>query len=285
MPLNEERDHQAVPLPYVLPKTVTEERRITFQDYYFQLLFSDLLKEKQVKHKLYAAPLPSFRRISILDVGCGTNAWGYAMCHEFPESTVVGVDTEPASTLDHRKPINYRFVAANILQGLPFPAGSFHFVHQRLLVAGIPASSWPVLLKEMWRVTVPGGYAEILEGSDRYTHRGPRMQQFLQWSVLLSEKYGLNPSAVFELGSMLHEAGFHAVVAQELPVPLGNWKEGDRSGPLLATDMHAAFIALKAQYVAIGVRSEQYDQVMAGLIEEWNEYHTEYSFLLAYGQR
>lgn len=49
------------------------------------------------------------------------------------------------------------------LKGLPFPDQQFDYVHQRLLVAAIPAANWPEVIHELVRVTRPGGWVELLE--------------------------------------------------------------------------------------------------------------------------
>jgi len=71
---------------------------------------------------------PVGRPATILDVGTGTGQWAYELCAEFPDAMVVGVDLVPRR-VDER-PANYRFVKANVLQGLPFKEGSLDFVHQ-----------------------------------------------------------------------------------------------------------------------------------------------------------
>jgi SAM-dependent methyltransferase len=71
------------------------------------------------------------------------------------------------------------FVRANVLEGLPFPDGQFTYTHQRLLVAAIPARSWPGVVQELVRVTRPGGWIELLELSDVIQPAGPATRRLL----------------------------------------------------------------------------------------------------------
>ncbi|WP_223258176.1 class I SAM-dependent methyltransferase [Thermogemmatispora tikiterensis] len=40
---------------------------------------------------------------------------------------------------------------------MPFADGHFCYTHQRLLAATIPAQAWPGVVRELVRVTRPGG--------------------------------------------------------------------------------------------------------------------------------
>src|SRR5437660_4065175 len=85
---------------------------------------------RSVIERNYVAPLLTTTR-DILDIGCGTGLWAQEMALEFPLARVIGCDLLEPKGEAVLKPANYRFCKANILQGLPFPAGSFDFVHQR----------------------------------------------------------------------------------------------------------------------------------------------------------
>src|SRR5215469_8694458 len=76
----------------------------------------------------YLAPIGGLDRV--LDVGAGNGQWGYDLCAKFPRAMVLGVDLMPGKP---GQPAGYRFVRANLLDGLPFVDDAFGFVHQRLL--------------------------------------------------------------------------------------------------------------------------------------------------------
>ncbi|GCE22387.1 class I SAM-dependent methyltransferase [Dictyobacter kobayashii] len=131
---------------YLLPRNLQETHRLDFQHY----LLRQVLKGNTL------APM-SESPASILDVGCGTGRWPQEMAMLYPKTQVIGLDLD--HSLQQLLPAigpNYRFIASNILSGLPFPDQSFDFVHQRLLVAGIPAKQWPFVISEITRVTRVG---------------------------------------------------------------------------------------------------------------------------------
>ncbi len=106
----------------------------------------------------YLAPIESPSRI--LDVGTGTGQWAFDLCEESLDAVVVGLDLTLAKPA---RPANFLHVPANVLSGLPFQEGSFDFVHQRLLVAGVPPRARPDLARQLVAATRPGGWTELVE--------------------------------------------------------------------------------------------------------------------------
>ena len=84
------------------------------------------------------------------------------MATDFPNPSFTGVDISPV-TPQGIKPKNVHFVQGNILDGLPFPDNSFDYVHQRLLILGIPSDKWQSVVNDIVRVLKPGGYLEVFE--------------------------------------------------------------------------------------------------------------------------
>src|SRR5215467_77642 len=128
---------------YLLPRHPGEIDRLDIQHY--------ALRETMGAN--FLAPVESPQRL--LDVGCGTGQWGFEACHQFPEALVLGLDLVAGKP---DRPARYHWVKANLLQGLPFVHDQFDFVHQRLLVTGVPLASWPQVVAEFARVTRPGGW-------------------------------------------------------------------------------------------------------------------------------
>ncbi|CAG8576029.1 7842_t:CDS:2 [Paraglomus occultum] len=99
---------------------------------------------------------------SVLDVGCGAGAWIVNMALEYPASVFVGIDIVPLFPEDY--PPNMTFLKCNILNGLPFPDNTFDFVRQAFVIVCIDWQSWKEkVVKELIRVTKPGGYIEIMD--------------------------------------------------------------------------------------------------------------------------
>lgn len=196
--------------------------------------------------------------------------------------SVVGFDLEdiPHGALP---PPNYQFVRGNLLDGLPFASHHFTYVHQRVLVAGIPADKWPLVIQELKRVTLPGGWVELIEMGTAFHHVGAATQQFLRWFEVISAAQGIDARKVSEIGILLQRWGFSNVRARTETIPVGSW--GGRIGNLLAQDILAGWPTMRplAQSV-LGVPAKQFNEVIASLEEEWKTYRTSYEVYCACGR-
>ncbi len=258
--------------PYALPKDQAEQDRLNFQHYGVKLLLGGN----------YTAPISPATR-HILDVGTGTAKWAYEMADQFSAAHITGVDLEAPRNLPHAQPLNYRFVQADVLHGLPFSANSFDYVHLRFLGVAIPAASWPDVLRELVRVTCPGGYIELFEIGNVYDRPGPATRLLLDWWQQIEEQTGFRLSLLEHLGELLAQAGAQEIHTRTIAAPLGAW--GGRAGELISRDLHATFGSLKPFYCThLGIRGKDYDTAVETLREEWETYHTHYHFYLAYGR-
>ncbi|RUP50738.1 hypothetical protein BC936DRAFT_137884 [Jimgerdemannia flammicorona] len=103
--------------------------------------------------------------IKVLDVGCGLGQWTLEMAKDFPASTFFGTDLD-ASVLPKPRngdmwPPNVTFQIANTCQKLPFPDNTFDYVFQRYLTLDLTTKQWRKVIKELVRVTKPGGWIEL----------------------------------------------------------------------------------------------------------------------------
>lgn len=268
----------AAGIPYALPSDLDEANRLDFQHFILRQAFQGN----------YVAPIrvPS----SMLDVGTGTGRWAKEMALAFPGANVVGMDIkEPAaderqaaSALDLR-PNNYVFVPGNVLEGIPFPDASFDFVHQRLLFFAIPADRWPVLMRELYRVTRPGGWVEVVEGHFGYEPMGPTAQRIadIMLPALLSR--GIDPRSSAAIDHFLREAGFRQVRMRSANLPVGEW--GGRLGKLVAADVAAFNQSAKPLLLSQGLSERDIAQLDAAMLRECEELHCAWPFHIAYGQR
>lgn len=257
-------------VPYILPKDTDEIDRLDLQHY----IMRAVLKSN------YVAPIETPARI--LDVGCGTGQWAFDMCHQFPQSQVIGIDLEPGKKMP---PHNFYFVQANLLAGLPFEGESFDFIHQRFLLTALPLDTWPKMLAEFKRVSMRGSWVELIEGSDEIEPIGPATQRMVDDMIRFSEKRGLNASTNVPrfLDSLLMQAGFQQVQMQSIKIPLGAW--GGRIGEMMATNLHNALKSIGAAFPQY-LNTPQYelDEILAQLRPEWENNHTTYRYYIAYGQ-
>src|SRR5258708_4679474 len=258
-------------VPYMLPKDLEEVNRLDFQHYALRAS----LKSNHL------APLEKPRMI--LDVGCGSGEWCYELCAEFPDALVAGFDLEAGKMANMN---NYHFVAGNVLDGLPFANTSYDYVHQRLLVAALPLTAWPVEVKELARVTRPGGWVELLEGGNEIAPSGPATQHLFELMSQLAAIRGLDTTGVVarSLADYLHQAGIWRVEQGVIDIPMGQW--AGRIGAMMATNFYTTFNGVGSVLQArFHLPSEKFDRLLAAMQQEWELQHTHYRFHYAYGQK
>ncbi len=267
------RRHRA-DAPYLLPKDDKEMARLDYQHFIL----------RQILTGNTFAPVHDLLRRGgkVLDVGCGTGRWGHDIAAAYPEAQVIGLDLEVAASTASTT-LNYQFRQGNVLAGLPFADHSFQYVHQRLLVAGIPLERWPGILAELRRVTALGGWIELVEMGNTFYHAGPATQQFLDWWVQISASQGIDASQMVHIGSWLARAGLVRIQTATKCLPVGRW--GGRIGHLLAQDMLAGWPTMRplAQSM-LRVAPATFDEVIFRLEDEWNRYQTIYEVYFACGQ-
>jgi ubiquinone/menaquinone biosynthesis C-methylase UbiE len=248
---------RAVGVPYMLPRDMEEINRLDFQHYMLRYAFQGN----------YAAPLHNPR--DILDVGTGTGRWAREMAQLFPHARVVGLDLAPPPHDEmadsgagvELRPPNYSFVAGNILEGLPFPDGSFDFVHMRLVFFAVPADRWPFVIGELVRVTRLGGWVESVEASPPQGG-GPAVDLLDTWTANLLARRGVDITYSSKIGDLLRAAGLSPVHAHAVPLPIGTY--GGRVAIMLARDFVSVQKSLVGPYVAAGLTTEaEFAQTLA----------------------
>ena len=102
---------------------------------------------------------------------CGSGAWITNMALNYPGSTFVGIDVAPL--FPEVTPHNAAFLQCNVVNGLPFPDNCFDFVRQGFLVICMDWQIWKeIVLKELIRITKPGGYIEIMDIDGQFLQPG-----------------------------------------------------------------------------------------------------------------
>jgi ubiquinone/menaquinone biosynthesis C-methylase UbiE len=261
-------------VPYLLPKDEKEFERLDYQHF----ILRQVLKGNTFApiHQLLHKPC------QVLDVGCGTGRWGYEIAAAYPQTQVVGFDVEDTP---HKvsPPPNYQFYQGNLLDGLPFAAQQFHYVHQRLLVAAIPLDKWFWVMGELRRVTHPDGWVELVEMGNTFHQAGPATRQFLAWWGAISASKGIDASKMSQIGQFLKQCGFSHVRTKTETLPVGSW--GGRLGNLLAQDFLAGWPSIRPlAHSLLKVSPEQFDAVIGQLATEWDIYRSSYEVYFACGR-
>jgi len=256
---------------YIFPRHASEVDRLDLQHYALQ----------EVLDANYLAPVAA--AAAILDVGCGTGLWAAELCAEFPEAVVVGFDLVPSRP---QPPSNYRFVRGNLLQGLPFAGDRFDFVHQRLLGTGVPLRSWSGAMAELVRVTRPGGWVEVVEGTFSVEPAGQATGRLFELAWRLGSSLGLDTTGIIfrSLPDYLRTAGLADVQSRVEAVPVGEW--GGRIGSFLASDLRAAFSRLGDTFQArFGLSAEDWLDLLTRMQREWGEHRSTWGLTVAYGRK
>ncbi|CAO3697204.1 hypothetical protein CU097_002455 [Rhizopus azygosporus] len=148
--------HQVETSTYWLPKDEDEQLRLTGQHGIFKYIAGGNVRPKVLKALDFKGGL------EVLDVGCGSGVWVMDMISEYPNCSYYGCDMVDVVN-KNMMPKQFQFAIGNILEGLPYPDNSFDFVHMRLFVAALKVEEWPLAIKELVRVTKPGGYFQMVE--------------------------------------------------------------------------------------------------------------------------
>lgn len=261
--------------PYLLPKDDAEINRLDFQHYMLRFALRGN----------YAAPIEAPH--DILDVGTGTARWAVEMAQYFPEANIFGVDlVEPPVDTGNRpdiRPSNYVFVAANALEGLPFPDESFDFVHQRLLVGALPAAGWPRDVQELARLTRPGGWVELVEAAP-VPSGGPALAQLMEWLVVACDRRGLDALVGPKIGGLLTNVGLVAVRYHEVPLPVGSY--GGHLGRMTETNLISFLTSIRGLVLSYGLTDGlHFDSALAAARDEIAQGRYVWPYFVTYGQK
>ncbi|CEI88609.1 hypothetical protein RMCBS344292_02992 [Rhizopus microsporus] len=201
--------HKEESSTYWLPKDEEEQMRLTGQHYAFKSLFEGNMLPS-------VTDVLDFQKgINILDVGCGSGVWIMDMVQEYPNCTYYGCDI--ADTRDKSMDVNqYTFSKGNVANKLPYEDNAFDFVHMRFLVLALREDEWPAAIKELIRVTKPGGMIQLVD-FELHMPKDPSNYFYKVMSATkeICESRGQNPYIGAELNDMLSKQDSVKVVQYE----------------------------------------------------------------------
>jgi SAM-dependent methyltransferase len=230
----------------------------------------------------YLAPIGAVDRV--LDVGSGNGRWGYDFCAQHPHAMVVGVDLVSGKP---GQPDAYRFVRANLLHGLPFVDDAFDFVHQRLMASSsIPVAVWPSLVRDLVRVTRPGGWVELVEVGPWLKPAGPATTRLFDLSYRLGRLLGLDMAGqVFRtMDDHLRGAGLVDVERREVSVPVGEW--GGVVGSKMAANVRGLFTRLGDEFeTRLGLPSGEFTDLLRLMQGEQEQFRSSTPFAVGFGRK
>jgi SAM-dependent methyltransferase len=263
------------------PKDLAGDQFLDFQHYIV----------RRVLGANHQSPLRDPRRI--LDAGCGTGRWAVEMATEFPGAEIVGLDlVRPenlAPMLASLGPFaaNVSFVESDLRWSLPFPDASFDFAHMRLMYDDLSPDHYLAALRELVRVTRPGGWVECAEPGEAVYHAGPAYQLLSAWVASLCRRRGVDPDLGPKVKELLRLAGV-ARVTERVAVTFPDLTVTRERRFWQAQAIGAFETIFREPTVEAGIASaEEYDRAVAAARAEFESgrYANSDVIYVAHGQR
>ena len=174
----------------------------------------------------------------ILDLGCGTGSTTLMLKQAFPQAQVIGLDLSPYMlVMADRKAktmglnVQWRHGKA---EETGFPDASFELVTASLLFHETPPTATKSILRECFRLLVPGGEVLILDGNQKTLRQ-------VDWLTEVFEEPYIKDYATGNLDAWMGAAGFEAVQTKDLfwvhqvtkgikPIPVeDNWAKAQQA--------------------------------------------------------
>jgi SAM-dependent methyltransferase len=198
------------------------------------------------------------------------------MATEFPKCEFLGIDIAPPQPTTVL-PRNCSFELVNVLEGIPKPDNWFDYIHQRLLIAAIPAAKWEQHIQECARVCTSDGWIEIVEPDSRIFNGGPACQQLNTWFADGLKSRGIDIDMVHRLDELMREAGLINVTKQTFNVPAGEF---------LAENFRLANLSLQPLFTnALGVSKEEVEKNGTLMMEELKSHQAHLTIYVYLGQK
>ncbi|CAB4444010.1 unnamed protein product [Rhizophagus irregularis] len=122
----------------------------------------------------------------ILDALCYAGTFVLELANEYQSAEFVGIDRYKLFPSEI-KPNNVNFLSADLMDGIPSEDNYFDFTHLNTIEPVFLLENWEFIIKELIRVTKPGGYIEI-QGFDFVDgNLGPKFMHFVGHYMLLFE--------------------------------------------------------------------------------------------------
>ncbi len=259
---------------YILPNDNTEIGRLIDQHYFLKYTFGENFK----------APITDLlqKGINVLDIGCASGVWCLDMAEKFHNSNYWGIDISEKFPNDI-KPLNCNFKVANIIKDFSLESDYFDFIHQRLLVAGIPSKKWINVINNIKIGLKNNGWLQLVECYIKPFNAGPKFESLMNNVIKILEKKELNPYVAENLNVILIEDGYFINIKEEcIDIPI-NWN--GKIGEMHANDWKEIFQSIKPSLKHMLITdSTDFNVIINEAIEECEQYKTYFKWYIVYGQ-
>ncbi|KAK0451637.1 hypothetical protein EV421DRAFT_1898576 [Armillaria borealis] len=210
----------------------------------------------------------------VLDSGTGSGAWVLSLAKEVPLSVSFAAIDIQSKIFPKLFPTNVFFHHHSVTDLPGEWANSYSLINQRVLYAALTESQWDCALVETHRVLAPGGWVQLIEGSEIPPHTGPYSERIGKILAKLYGHKGLVIDVAKRLPDMLTREGFINVHSETRALPVGAWAGTD--GTELRDNLATVYSAMRGPIFEAGgfglVSSEQeYDDLLIDLTKEWDD--------------
>jgi ubiquinone/menaquinone biosynthesis C-methylase UbiE len=150
---------------------------------------------------------------TILDLGCGTGSTTLMLKQAFPQAEVIGLDLSPYMLVMAEYKAKQAGLEIQWLHGkaeaTQLPDNKFDLVTASLLFHETPPLISQAILKESFRLLIPGGQVIILDGNQKTLRH-------TQWLTNIFEEPYIQDYATASVDAWLGAAGFEAVQTEEV---------------------------------------------------------------------
>ncbi|CAG8438444.1 1592_t:CDS:2 [Diversispora eburnea] len=175
----------------------------------------------------FSAPIEEVLKVEgsrALEIGCGPGTFIFEMSYQFEKAKFTGIDKMPMFPVEI-KPQNSHFVVCDLLNKLPFEDSTFDYVCIRLIGLRLlfTQEDWEnKIIKELIRITKPGGWVEFTIKDLNWYNEGPRTSYFRNFATeLLSKIHNLEIPQITKFLDKTNQ--FTSVQMDEKIVPIGSW--------------------------------------------------------------
>src|SRR5258706_9963258 len=158
----------------------------------------------------------------VLDIGCGPGGWLLETATRYPHTSLVGIDISwrmieyaRAQAQAQKLTDGVEFLVADALRPLDFPDDAFDMVNMRLGSSFLLVQDWPSLLRDMLRVTRPGGIVRLTDNSGAWESTSSNFNRIIQMFFCALYRSGRHVSEQAGIGRELPELLFERWCQQE----------------------------------------------------------------------
>src|SRR5262249_48905234 len=143
---------------------------------------------------------------------------------------------------------------------------------------------WPRVVRELVRVTRPGGWVELTEFLLVPFSVGQNGAQASKWTELALNTRGIDPYMGRDIADYLRKAGLVNIGNRDMALPCGEY--GGKIGNLGKQNLLARYRSFAGALMKLaGVSHEEFEANMKGFSDELDECRTYVQLYVAWGQK